>query len=72
MVMIIDQYWIALVPFWREVVETRLGVDVGGPFSDLVMYDEEAGRIAAAKGLSTPAGPELGVLAVVADTASHE
>ena len=51
---------------------TRLGVDVGGTFSDLVMYDEEAGRIVAAKGLSTPAGPELGVLAVVADTASQE
>jgi N-methylhydantoinase A len=57
---------------WRGVVATRLGVDVGGTFSDLVMYDEEAGRIVAAKGLSTPSSPELGVLAVVADTASHE
>jgi N-methylhydantoinase A len=29
---------------------TRLAVDVGGTFSDLIFYDEASGRVAVAKG----------------------
>jgi N-methylhydantoinase A len=44
---------------------TRLAVDIGGTFSDLVYVEEATGRVAVAKGPSTPASPERGVLDVV-------
>src|SRR5215470_1816387 len=47
---------------------TRLGVDVGGTFSDLVMYDESDKCIFVVKGLTTPHAPEQGVLAVIGDS----
>jgi N-methylhydantoinase A len=47
---------------------TRIGVDVGGTFSDLVFYDEESKRMRVGKVLSTPEAPERGVLEVVAGT----
>lgn len=45
---------------------TRLGVDVGGTFTDLVFYDDETGEIRTGKELTTPAAPEEGVLAAIA------
>lgn len=45
---------------------TRLGVDVGGTFTDLIYYDDETGEIRVAKEPTTPAAPEEGVLAAVA------
>jgi N-methylhydantoinase A len=53
-------------------VPIRLGVDVGGTFSDLVIYDEEARRIAVAKGLSTASNPDRGVLDIVAAAVSED
>lgn len=41
----------------------RLGVDVGGTFTDLVLIDEESGEIFRAKGASTPGDQSRGVLA---------
>jgi len=40
----------------------RLGADVGGTFTDLLLVNEQTGEIAAAKVPSTPADPSIGVL----------
>ncbi len=39
----------------------RVGIDVGGTFTDLVAVDD-AGRVTLAKSASTPADPSLGVM----------
>ena len=40
-----------------------LGVDVGGTFTDLVLYDQDAGSIRIEKVPSTPDNPSAGILA---------
>ena len=40
----------------------KLGVDVGGTFTDLLLFDEGTGRQVRAKTASTPGDPSLGVL----------
>ena len=40
----------------------RLGCDVGGTFTDFVLYDERSGAIHVEKCLTTPADPSVGVL----------
>ena len=40
----------------------RLGVDVGGTFTDLLLIEEQSGRTFRAKVASTPADPSVGVL----------
>ncbi|MBI3248413.1 MAG: hydantoinase/oxoprolinase family protein [Deltaproteobacteria bacterium] len=40
----------------------KLGVDVGGTFTDLLLFDETSGRQIRAKTPSTPADPAVGVL----------
>ncbi|MCS6926563.1 MAG: hydantoinase/oxoprolinase family protein [Candidatus Binatia bacterium] len=40
----------------------KLGVDVGGTFTDLVLFDESTGRQVRTKTPSTPADPSVGVL----------
>lgn len=40
----------------------RIGVDIGGTFTDLVMLDTHNGRLYNEKVLTTPADPSLGVL----------
>jgi N-methylhydantoinase A len=40
----------------------KLGVDVGGTFTDLLLFDEDTGRQVRAKTPSTPADPSVGVL----------
>ncbi len=40
----------------------RLAVDVGGTFTDLLLFDEDAGQLTLAKTLSTPEDPSRGVL----------
>ena len=44
---------------------TRIGVDVGGTFTDLIFYDDETGEVRVAKQPTTPAAPEEGVIAAV-------
>jgi len=44
----------------------RLGVDIGGTFTDLIFYDEETAAIRVAKESTTPVLPEDGVLATIA------
>jgi N-methylhydantoinase A len=46
---------------------TRFGVDVGGTFTDLVLYEEETGRVLVGKGPTTPQAPEQGIGAVVSE-----
>jgi N-methylhydantoinase A len=43
----------------------RLGVDIGGTFTDAVLLDEVSGAIAIAKVLSTPSDPSIGFLDAV-------
>ncbi len=44
----------------------RLGIDVGGTFTDLVLHDGESGELRRAKVLTVPERPEEGVLAALA------
>jgi N-methylhydantoinase A len=44
---------------------TRIGVDVGGTFTDLIFYDDASGDVVVAKEPTTPAAPERGVVAAV-------
>jgi N-methylhydantoinase A len=43
-------------------LSTVLGIDVGGTFTDVVHYDEDAGRVLVDKVSSTPARPQEGVI----------
>ncbi|MGH2843160.1 MAG: hydantoinase/oxoprolinase N-terminal domain-containing protein, partial [Solirubrobacteraceae bacterium] len=43
----------------------RLGVDVGGTFTDVLVFDEQQGTLTLEKVLSTPADQSVGVLAGV-------
>ena len=40
---------------------TRIGVDVGGTFTDLILYDGRTGDVLVAKEPTTPVSPEVGV-----------
>jgi N-methylhydantoinase A len=51
---------------------TRLGVDVGGTFTDLIFYDDQTGEIHLAKEPTTPAAPEEGVLSAVGTALSAD
>jgi N-methylhydantoinase A len=51
---------------------TRLGVDVGGTFTDLIFYDDETGEVRVSKEPTTPQGPEDGVLAAVRSAVSAD
>jgi N-methylhydantoinase A len=46
----------------------RLGVDVGGTFTDLIVRDDATGRVLVGKELSSPSAPEEGVLRAIAQT----
>jgi N-methylhydantoinase A len=48
-------------------VTSRLGVDVGGTFTDLVFYNHVTGEVRVGKGSSVPASPDVGVVNVVQD-----
>lgn len=51
---------------------TRIGVDIGGTFTDLIFFDEESGRIGAAKVPTTTERPDEGVLHAVASSGPRE
>ena len=43
----------------------RLGIDIGGTFTDFALVDDETGRTAVHKQLTTPSNPSEAVLAGV-------
>jgi N-methylhydantoinase A len=51
---------------------TRIGVDVGGTFTDLIFYDDETGEIRVGKEPTTPAAPQDGVLNAVGAAVPQE
>ena len=51
---------------------TRIGVDVGGTFTDLIFLDDETGEVRVAKGPSNPSAVDDAVRAVVADAIDHD
>lgn len=51
---------------------TRIGVDIGGTFTDLVIYNEATGEIEIGKLPTTPAKPELGCVEAVRRFASED
>ena len=53
-------------------MSTRIGVDIGGTFTDLVFYDDATGDVRVGKTLSTPAQLQQGVLDVVNETLAGE
>ena len=44
-------------------MSTRLGIDIGGTFTDATLINDETGAVWIAKVLSTPTDPSLGVMA---------
>src|SRR4051812_9654408 len=46
----------------------RVGVDVGGTFTDLIVRDDVTGEVLVGKELSSPGAPEAGVLRAIAAT----
>ena len=50
----------------RGSVTVRLGVDVGGTFTDLLLHDSESGRVWLDKTPSTPEDQSQGVLMGIA------
>ena len=40
----------------------RVAVDVGGTFTDLIVHDEESGKVAIAKTASIPADPAAAIM----------
>ena len=49
---------------------TRIGVDIGGTFTDLVVCDDRSGQVTVEKVPTTPAAPELGCVDAVRRAAS--
>ena len=45
--------------------KTKIGIDVGGTFTDLVIYNEETKKYYLGKFLSTPDNPSKGILSGV-------
>ena len=50
----------------------RIGVDIGGTFTDLVVFDDVTGRFAVGKTLTTPRDPSQAVEALVLETLKRE
>src|SRR5262249_39754377 len=50
----------------------RIGVDIGGTFTDLVVCDDETGSFAVGKTLTTPRDPSQAVEALVLETLERE
>jgi N-methylhydantoinase A len=50
---------------------TRIGVDIGGTFTDLVVYDDRTGQVTLEKVPTTPAAPEVGCVDAVRRAAAR-
>ena len=51
---------------------TRIGVDIGGTFTDLLCYDDTTGKVLNGKVLTTPAAPEGGALQAVEEVVPQD
>jgi N-methylhydantoinase A len=51
---------------------SRIGVDVGGTFTDLITYDDATGEVRVVKVPTTPAAPEDGVVEAVREGAPEQ
>jgi N-methylhydantoinase A len=49
-------------------LSTRIGVDVGGTFTDLIHFDDDTGEVTVGKGPTDPSHVDAGVQGVVSDT----
>lgn len=49
----------------------RLGIDIGGTFTDAALVDEDTGRVAIVKIPSTPADPSVGFMSAVERAMQH-
>jgi N-methylhydantoinase A len=49
----------------------RIGVDIGGTFTDLVIYDDRTGQVSVEKVPTTPAAPDVGCVDAVRRAASR-
>lgn len=49
----------------------RIGIDIGGTFTDLHIFDERSGALHACKTLSTPEDPSAGLLAGIAEAGAR-
>jgi len=50
---------------------TRIGVDIGGTFTDLVVYDDRTGQVTVEKVPTTPSTPEVGCVEAVRGVATR-
>jgi len=53
-------------------VATRIGVDVGGTFTDLIFYDDQSGEVRVGKVPTTPAAPDEGVVDAISASLTPE
>ncbi len=49
----------------------RVGIDIGGTFTDLIAFDERTGALSIGKVLTTPSEPALGVQTGIAETLAN-
>ena len=49
----------------KRAVAVRMGIDIGGTFTDLALFDEESGQVHVTKAASTPGEPHRAVNAVI-------
>src|SRR6058998_3587844 len=52
--------------------QRRIGVDIGGTFTDLVVFDDATGSFAAGKTLTTPRDPSQAVETLVLESLERE
>src|SRR6266516_1062658 len=52
--------------------QRRIGVDIGGTFTDLVVFDDATGSFAVGKTLTTPRGPSQAVETLVLESLERE
>jgi N-methylhydantoinase A len=53
-------------------MSSRIGVDIGGTFTDLVFFDEDVGKVVVEKVLTTPEHPEEGCVQAVRNAVPAE
>jgi len=54
-----------------EVAPVRIGVDIGGTFTDLQIYDARSGAIVGYKTPTTPADPSIGLMTGIKEAAER-